>query len=80
MNVNAPDQRAQQQQLQAALENALDVNCDECDNDRFVPVFVVKKISALVSPSGQEVIVPIQALKCDSCNHINEVFLKPQTP
>ena len=73
-------QQAQQQQLQAALENAADFNCDECENDRFVPVFVVKKISALVSPNGQEVVVPIQALKCDKCNHINELFLKPQVP
>ena len=74
--INAPNNN----NFRPLWKNALDVNCDECDNDRFVPVFVVKKISALVSPSGQEVIVPIQALKCDSCNHINEVFLKPQTP
>ena len=73
-------QQAQQQQLQAALENALDVTCDECQNDHFVPVFVVKKVSALVSPNGQEIVVPIQALKCDQCNHINELFLKPHTP
>ena len=76
----AQQQAQQQQQLQAALENAADVACDECENDRFVPVFVVKKISALVSPNGQEMVIPIQALKCDQCNHINELFLKPQAP
>ena len=80
MNATQAQQEAQQQQLQAALENAADVNCDECENSRFVPVFVVKKVSALISPNGQEIVVPIQALKCDQCNHINELFLKPQTP
>ncbi len=63
MNVTEAQQRAQQEQLQAALENAADVNCDECQHDHLVPVFVVKKISALVSPNGQEIVVPIQALK-----------------
>ena len=66
--------QAQQQQVQAALKDAIDINCDECQSAHFVPVFMVKKISALVSPNGQEIIVPMQVLKCDKCNHINELF------
>ena len=72
-----PTQAHQQQQIQAALKNASDVTCDECKNTHFVSAFVVKKISALVSPSGQEIVVPLQILKCDKCSHVNEEFLTP---
>ena len=67
----------QQQQIQAALKNASDVFCDECENTHFVPAFVVKKLSALVSPSGQDMVVPLQILKCDKCSHVNKEFLTP---
>jgi len=72
MNAN---EAQQQQQIQAALKDAIDVDCDECQNGYFTPVFAVKKISALVSPNGQEIVIPLQILKCDKCNHINDSFL-----
>ena len=48
------------------------VTCDKCDNDAFAPAFLLRKVSALVSPSGKETGVPIQLFSCNSCGHINE--------
>ena len=31
-------------------------------------------VSALVSPSGQESMVPIQVMICIKCDHVNDVF------
>jgi|18_taG_2_1085343.scaffolds.fasta_scaffold21500_2 uncharacterized Zn finger protein len=78
MNSNTTPELNQQQQMQqvkAALKNATDVNCEKCENGHFVTAFVVKKLSALVSPTGQEMVMPLQILKCDDCGHVNELFL-----
>jgi len=49
--------------------------CDECNNQAFEPAFLLRKVSALVSPSGKETVVPIQLFACNSCGHINEDML-----
>ena len=35
---------------------------------------MLKKLSALVSPTGQEALIPVAAFACDSCGHINKEF------
>ena len=68
------------EELQAAMaavdwSNTTDVKCSKCGHDVFVPVFLVKKISAIMSPNGQEIIAPMQVFGCNSCGHINEEFM-----
>ena len=53
-----------------------DINCDECENAYFVPAFMIKRVSPLVSPNGQEVMVPVQSFQCASCGHVNKKFLE----
>ena len=64
-------------QLQPEIDFSLAENykCDECDNDRFVVNYLIKKFSALVSPTGNEMLTPIQAFACAQCGHINSDFL-----
>jgi len=70
-----------QQQPQVAIkpEDLTDVTCTECGHQVFTPVFLFKKISAILSPNGQESIIPLPTYKCDSCGHINKEFL-PKDP
>lgn len=56
------------------LQNATDEKCEECGHRFFVPVFVVKHLSALVSPTGQEVNIPLQTFGCAKCGHVNKNF------
>ena len=63
------------QQVNVDLSQAEDVKCSKCEHDVFVPVFLVKKISAIMSPNGQEIIAPMQVFGCNSCGHINEEFM-----
>jgi|TARA_R100000458_G_C8204151_1_gene193727 DNA-directed RNA polymerase subunit RPC12/RpoP len=58
------------------LDNATDISCDECGSTAFVQVFLIKRISPLVSPNGQEMMVPLPLFKCSSCEHINESFIE----
>jgi hypothetical protein len=49
--------------------------CESCENDTFVQVFKMRKLSALLSPAGQESMIPIQVFACAKCGHINKGFL-----
>ena len=49
---------------------AEDMTCGECKNVYFKSLIRVKKISALVSPNGQETYVPVQVLACAKCGNM----------
>lgn len=48
------------------------VQCEKCGGEVFVPAFLLRKVSALMSPTGKETILPLQLFACAHCNHINE--------
>ena len=35
---------------------------------------MLKKLSPLVSPTGQEAMIPVAAFACEKCSHINKEF------
>ena len=70
--MNAP--RISQQDLQ----NAKTLECEECGHKFFTNVFIIKHISALLSPNGQEINAPIPTFACAKCSHINKNFLPPE--
>ena len=49
--------------------------CDECGHDTFIEVLKMRKLSALLSPTGQETMIPIKTFACTKCGHINPDFL-----
>jgi hypothetical protein len=59
-------------------ENILDEN-EVCDGNTFFPVVFFKVLSPLVSPSGQEELIPVQTFRCSTCGTIptHEMFPKP---
>ena len=48
--------------------------CEECGNDTFVQVFKMRKLSALLSPTGQESMIPIRIFACAKCGYVNKGF------
>ena len=48
--------------------------CESCGNNTFVQVYQMRKLSALLSPTGQESMIPIQVFACAKCGHINSAF------
>ena len=65
-----------QQQIRVNLDDADDVVCEECSNLYFSPTFRMKRVSALLSPTGKEVIVPGQTFQCTECKHVNKEFIE----
>lgn len=63
------------QQVSIDFDKATDVVCEQCGYTRFKSVYLLKKLSALVSPTGEETIVPMAVFACTQCDHINSEFL-----
>ena len=50
------------------------IKCEACDGSTFKQTLLLRKLSALVAPSGQETIVPMQVFACEKCGHVNKEF------
>jgi len=70
VNAQRAAQAAAAAQMRQQLMSAPDAQCGKCGHTFFENVFKVKKISALMSPNGQESIVPVQTLRCLECGNI----------
>ena len=51
-----------------------DIKCENCGCKFFRQVQAFKRVSALVSPTGKEQIIPVPTYRCDECGFINEEF------
>ena len=67
MNERNLKQDPMQQTITVDLSTATAISCI-CGGEIFVPAFRIKRLSALLSPSGQEMIIPVQTLICIKCN------------
>mgnify|MGYP003312296141 FL=1 len=67
MKPKKPFPKPKQQQVQLDLKNAETMKCAKCGNSIFIQGYVIKKISAIVSPTGEEVIAPVQVFNCGNC-------------
>ena len=56
------------------LTHAKTLECEKCGCIGFKQTMMLKKLSPLMSPTGQEAIIPVAAFCCDSCGHINQEF------
>ena len=63
---------------QVDLSKANVMNCDKCENSTFEQTIMLHKFSALVSPSGQETLLPASVFACEACGHVNEEFVGAQ--
>tara|TARA_R100000388_G_C7169852_1_gene123355 strand:+ start:25 stop:267 length:243 start_codon:yes stop_codon:yes gene_type:complete len=55
-------------------EDLKDIVCENCGGKYFRQVHAFKRVSALLSSTGKEQIVPVPTFRCDDCGHINAEF------
>lgn len=63
------------QQMNIDLTQATDLECKECGNKVFTPTFVLKHLSALLSPNGKASFIPTQIFSCSKCHQVPDEFL-----
>ncbi len=50
------------------------VSCESCSGKTFKQTMLLRKMSAIVSPTGQEALVPVAVFACEQCGHVNKEF------
>ena len=65
-----------QREVQVDLTKADTVKCDDCGNYLFITANVIKRISPILSPTGQEALVPVQVYSCGNCGKVPKMFLE----
>jgi len=55
------------------IKTAFTIEC-ECGSKIFIEKIIIKKISALISPSGNEELVPMPIMVCDKCGKMPKIF------
>ena len=69
-------QKPPQAEVQVDLRKADTIKCEGCGNYLFITANVIKRISPILSPTGQEALVPVQVYSCGSCGKVPKMFLE----
>tara|TARA_Y100000593_G_scaffold68892_1_gene126578 strand:- start:180 stop:413 length:234 start_codon:yes stop_codon:yes gene_type:complete len=56
------------------LSKATPMRCEKCEGATFKQTLMLHKLSSLVSPNGQETIIPAAVFACEKCGHVNSEF------
>ena len=62
------------QELNIDFSKTTAESCEKCESKTFTQRFLIRKLSALLSPHGKETMIPMQVFACAKCGHINKEF------
>ena len=62
--------------LQLDISKTDTIVCENCGNASFIQAYFLKRISAVMSPTGKEAIVPMQVFSCGNCGTIPQNMLE----
>jgi hypothetical protein len=65
----------QPQQINIDFSQTTPVMCEECGHEHFTQVHLMRKLSPMLSPTGEPTLIPIPVFACTKCNHVNKEFL-----
>lgn len=65
-----PNQQGMQQ-ININPEDTTAILCDKCQSEFFIPVYMLRKVSALLSPSGREEMIQVPVMACANCGKPN---------
>ena len=64
----------EQVKLNISLNKTTPIVCDECSNETFTQVLLLRKASKFLTGTAQDALMPIPTFACAKCNHVNEEF------
>ena len=70
LNVQGDQRKYQQPPQERDISQTDTITCEKCGNASFIQSYFLKRVSALVSPTGKEAIVPILVFACGNCGTI----------
>ena len=63
-------------QVKVDLAQAETMKCEYCDNYLFISSTIIKRLSAILSPTGEETLIPIDVYSCGNCGRVPKSMLK----
>ena len=63
-------------QVKVDLAQAETLKCEYCENYLFISSTIIKRLSAILSPTGEETLIPIDVYSCGNCGEVAEGFLE----
>ena len=69
-NQHVKQTKMQQPQLNIDLSQTTEETCESCGHSVFTQAYKMRKLSALLSPTGQESMIPIQVFVCAKCDNM----------
>ena len=63
-------------QVKVDLAQAETLKCEYCDNYLFISSTIIKRLSAILSPTGEETLIPIDVYSCGNCGRVPKTMLK----
>ena len=73
MTPNAP-----KPQVNIDINQTDEIICDACGHNTFLQSFLIRKVGAILSPTGMPGLMPVPVFECSACGGVNNIFL-PQT-
>jgi DNA-directed RNA polymerase subunit RPC12/RpoP len=62
-------------QVKVDLTQAETMKCEYCENYLFISSTIIKRLSAIVSPTGEETLIPIDVYSCGNCGRVPKSML-----
>jgi len=62
-------------QQEISIEDTESIKCDDCGNYSFIKSYFIRRISPIVSPTGQEALVPIEVFSCGNCGKVPDSMM-----
>ena len=63
-------------QVKVDLAQAETMKCEYCENYLFISSTIIKRLSAIVSPTGEETLIPIDVYSCGNCGRVPKTMLE----
>ena len=63
-------------QVKVDLTQAETLKCEYCENYLFISSTIIKRLSAILSPTGEETLIPIDVYSCGNCGRVPKTMLK----
>ena len=64
-----------QPNVQGDLSKDETIKCEKCGNYSFIQSFFLKRLSPVMSPTGQETLIPVQVYSCGNCGTVSKSMM-----
>jgi hypothetical protein len=61
--------------LNITLDQTTETVCEVCNHKFFHQALYIRKVSGILTGTGQPSYIPIPVFACDKCDHVNKEFL-----